>query len=196
MLAVAGYYGWQWYARKQALEAGGIYEQLEKAVKDKNLPVVKDAAGKLLNSYGKTVYGQMAALQASKALLEGNDLKSAKAQLQWVVDQGRDQSYRVIARVRLAGVLMDEGSLDAALQLLGPSSIAALEPLVLDRKADIYVAQGKLAEAKVAYLAAYQLLGERDGLRRWIQQKIEAIGGAVPEKPKAAARLAALERQA
>ncbi len=184
LTAVAAYYGWQWYQRQQAVEAGVFYEQLEKAVKDKNLPVVKEAAGKLLDTYGATVYGQMAGLQAAKALLDGNDAKSAKAQLQWVVDKARDQSYRVIARVRLAGVLLDEGAPDEALKLLTPSPIPALEPLVLDRKADILVAQGKLDEAKVAYLDAYNKLTERDGMRNLIQQKIEAIGGTVPEKPK------------
>jgi len=180
--AIAAWYGWQWYIRNQALQAGVVYEQFEKAVKEKNIPLVKETTGKLIESFGSTAYGQMAGLQAAKALLEGNDAKSAKAQLEWVANNAKDQSYRVIARVRLAGILLDEGALDEALKLLNPSIVPALEPLVLDRKADVLVAQNKLEEAKTTYLQAYNKLNERDAMRNLIRAKLESIGGTVPEK--------------
>ncbi|MBX7229784.1 MAG: tetratricopeptide repeat protein [Burkholderiaceae bacterium] len=179
--ALAAWYGWQWYERSQALQAGVIYEQLEQAIKEKNLSAIKDSAGKLLESYGSTAYGQMAGLQAAKSLLEGNDAKSAKAQLQWVAAHAKDESYRIIARVRLAGILLDEGALEEALKLLNPSPLPVLEPLVLDRKADVLVAQNKLEEAKSVYLQAYNKLNERDAMRNLIRAKLESIGGTVPE---------------
>jgi len=51
---------------------------------------------------------------------------------------------------------------------------------VADRKGDILVAQNKLAEARTAYLAAYDATDKRNPGRQLIQLKLEAIGGSVP----------------
>jgi predicted negative regulator of RcsB-dependent stress response len=180
LAGVAAYMGWQYWQRKQAAEAGVVYEALEKAIRDKNVAAGKDAAGKLVSEYGKTVYGQMAALQAARLFVENKDLNSAKAQLQWVIDKGRDESYKTVARVRLAGLLLDEKQFDAALALLAPPKIDKLAPLVSDRRGDVLAAQGKLEEARAAYLDAWNKLEERDPLRGLIQQKLEGVGGEVP----------------
>src|SRR5471032_749785 len=51
---------------------------------------------------------------------------------------------------------------------------------VADRKGDILVAQNKLAEARTAYLAAYEATDKKNPGRQLIQLKLEAIGGSVP----------------
>jgi predicted negative regulator of RcsB-dependent stress response len=48
------------------------------------------------------------------------------------------------------------------------------------------LAQGKAAEARTAYQAAYKAMGERVDYRRLIEAKMTALG-AVPEAPGAAA---------
>jgi predicted negative regulator of RcsB-dependent stress response len=183
LAAAAAFFGWQTYTAKQAVAAGEYYEAQERAIKANNLAAVKDSTGKILESYGSTVYGQMAALRAAKFLMENKDPASGKAQLQWVADKGRDESYRIVARVRLAGVLLDEKAYDEALKLLTPPSIDKFAPLVLDRKGDVLVAQGKTEEAKAAFLEAYKKLTDRDVLRTVVQAKLEFLGGAVPETP-------------
>ncbi|MGL4576506.1 MAG: YfgM family protein [Burkholderiaceae bacterium] len=180
--AIAAYYGWQWYQRREAVAAGAIYEQLEKAVTEKNLATVKDAAGQILEKYSGTAYAQMAALKAAKAMFDNKDVAGAKAQLQWAADKSRDESYRIIARVRLAGLLLDEKKYDEALALLGPAKIDKLAPLVNDRRGDVLTAQGKRDEAKAAYLDAYKGMEDTDPMRPLVQQKLEALGGAVPEQ--------------
>jgi len=57
--------------------------------------------------FGGTAYAQMSALAAAKSAFEAGDLKNAKAQLQWVVEHGSAE-YKEIAKIRLAGVLLDE----------------------------------------------------------------------------------------
>jgi predicted negative regulator of RcsB-dependent stress response len=59
----------------------------------------------------------MSALVAAKVLYEAGDLAGAKTQLQWAIDHGGDD-YAPLARVRMAGVLLDEKAYDQGLALL------------------------------------------------------------------------------
>jgi predicted negative regulator of RcsB-dependent stress response len=185
--AIAAYYGWQWYQRREALTAGAIYEQLEKAVVDKNMASVKEAVGQILEKHSSTAYAQMAALKAAKAMFDNKDVPGAKAQLAWAAEKSRDQGYRVIAKVRLAGLLLDEKKYDEALVQLTVPAEPKLAALVQDRRGDVFAAQGKRDEAKAAYLEAYKVMEEADPARNLVQQKLEALGGAVPETVKPAA---------
>ena len=118
LAAFAAWQGWNWYQRKQAVEAAAVYEDLLKAVESKDAARIKPAAAKLVDSYGRTVYAPLAALAAAKAAHDANDGATAKAQLKWVSEQSGHGEFAAIARVRLAGVLLDEKAYDEALQVL------------------------------------------------------------------------------
>ena len=60
----------------------------------------------------------MAALARAKAAFPTGELAAAKTQLQWVIDNAREDEIRDVARLRLAGVLLDEKKYDEALKLL------------------------------------------------------------------------------
>jgi predicted negative regulator of RcsB-dependent stress response len=130
------------------------------------------------SKFGKTVYAEMSALAAAKAAFDANDLKSAKAQLQWVMDHGKDEEYKAIARLRLAGILLDEKSYDEGLKLLSGEFPARFAGMVADRKGDLLVAQNKIAEARAAYKLALEKTEPNDPGRQLIQVKLDAIGGA------------------
>jgi predicted negative regulator of RcsB-dependent stress response len=112
-------------------------------------------------------------------------MKSAKAQLQWAVDHGADE-FKAIAKVRLAGVLLDEKAYDDALKALAGEVPSQFVAAVADRKGDILVAQNKLAEARAAYQAALDATDKKSPGRQLIQLKFEAIGGTVPADKGAA----------
>jgi predicted negative regulator of RcsB-dependent stress response len=118
----------------------------------------------------------MAALVAAKSAFEANDLKSAKAQLQWAVDHGADE-FKAVAKVRLAGVLLDEKAYDEALKVLAGDVPAQFAGAVADRKGDVLAAQNKLTEARAAYKAALDATDKKNPGRQLIQMKLEAIGG-------------------
>jgi predicted negative regulator of RcsB-dependent stress response len=121
-------------------------------------------------------------LAAAKSAFDANDLKTAKAQLQWVISKGNDAAYKALARIRLAGVLLDEKSYDEGLKLLAEDFPPSFAPLAADRKGDILVAQNKKAEARAAYQSALEKMDQRNPGRQLIQLKLDALGGA----PKAA----------
>ena len=114
----AGYNFWNSHQRSQAAEASGAVRPAGRGRRrPTTTPRSQRIAGDIESKYGSTAYAQMAALAAAKAAFDANDLKTAKAQLQWAIDHGNDE-YKSIARLRLSGVLLDEKAYDQALALL------------------------------------------------------------------------------
>jgi predicted negative regulator of RcsB-dependent stress response len=190
LLAYAGYNFWQSRQRSQTVEASALYDGLQTVLAAGDNAKVQRIAGDLKQKYESTIYAPMAGLAAAKTAFEANDLKTAKTQLQWVAENGNDE-YRAIAKLRLAGVLLDEKSYDAALKLVNEQFPAQFAALAADRKGDVLVAQNKIAEARQAYVAALAAMHKDNPGRQLVQIKLESIGGTVPEakdaKPAAAA---------
>jgi predicted negative regulator of RcsB-dependent stress response len=182
----AGYNFWNSHKRTKSAEAAALYDQLAESAQSNDNAKVQRMAGDIESKFDGTAYAQMAALVAAKTAFDANDLKTAKAQLQWAADHGNDE-YKSIARLRLSGVLLDEKAYDQALALLNGDILPQFAAEVADRKGDVLVAQNKLAEARTAYEAALAKMDKRNPGRQIVQIKLEAIGGTVPAEAKAAA---------
>lgn len=180
----AGYNYWKTHQRGKSVEASALYDELQAAVQANDNAKVQRVAGDIRGKYESTAYAQMAALGAAKTAFDANDLKTAKAQLQWVADHGNDE-YQSVAKLRLAGVLLDEKAHDEALKVLGGKFLPAFSAEVSDRKGDVLVAQNKLAEAREAYVQALAAMGTNSPARQLVQVKLEAIGGTAPLDKKA-----------
>lgn len=178
MLAIAGWRGWGWWQQKQAVEASVVYDELRDAVERRDVGKVKQAAGELFEKYGGTVYGSMGALIAARAYHDAGDLRAAKAPLQWAVDNARDAEHRMLARLRLAGVLLDEQAYDEGLKVLAVSDAGAFAGAFADRRGDLLLAQGKRDEARAAWRDALARLEGGAALRALVQMKLDALGGA------------------
>ncbi|MES2740561.1 MAG: tetratricopeptide repeat protein [Pseudomonadota bacterium] len=185
LLAYSGWAYWNYHQRSQASQASELYEQLQTAAVAKDNAKVQRAAADLASKFSATAYAPMGALAAAKSAFEANDLKGAKAQLQWVAAHGNDE-YKAIANLRLAGVLLDEKAYDEALKALAGVNLPQFAAAAADRKGDILVAQNKLADARAAYLAALAATDKKNPGRQLIELKLEAIGGTVPETRAAA----------
>lgn len=173
----AAWSGWNIYQSKQAAQASQLYDELTKAMVAKDNAKVQRAATDMEDKFGGTTYAHMAALMAAKSAFDANDMKTSKAQLQWVINKGNDDEYKALAKIRLAGILLDEKSYDEGLTLLAEDYPASFAALVADRKGDILVAQNKLAEARTAYETALEKMDTRNPGRQLIQLKLDAIGG-------------------
>lgn len=176
--AYAAWSGWNYYQRSQSAQAGQLYDEITRAVAAKDTARVLRGAADMREKFGRTAYAEMAALTAAKAAFDANDLNGAKAQLQWVVDSGRDEEYRALARIRLAGVLLDEKAYDEGLKVLSADVPAAFSGALADRRGDLLMAQNKVAEARAAYQEALQKSDAKSPGRQLIQLKLDAIGGA------------------
>jgi predicted negative regulator of RcsB-dependent stress response len=177
-LAAAAVSGWRYYKGTQAQKASQLYATLENAVRSNDAKQVTDVAGQLIDKYGSTAYAPMAALAAAKADFDAGDLASAAARLEWAAEHARDEETRAIARVRLAGVRLDEKKHDEALRLLEQPHPESFAGLYADLRGDVLVAQGKAAEAKEAYKLALQKLPEQSTYRLVVQVKLDGLGSA------------------
>ena len=177
-IGFAGWQGWQWYRASQAAEAGSLYDALSRGVQSGDAKAVRDAAGSLIESYPGTLYASMGALAAARFHFDRNDLKSAKAQLQWVVDSSPHEDFRDLARLRLAAVLLDEKQYDEALKLLEAPHAAAYDAHYAALRGDVLVAKNQPAEARAAYQLALEKSGRQDGaFHDSVRMRLEALGG-------------------
>jgi predicted negative regulator of RcsB-dependent stress response len=193
IIALGSYAAWAFYRNhqvKQGGEASAMFENLQKQVAANDKAKVTKLTADLQSQYSGTIYAPMSALVAAKAAFDANDLKTAKAQLQFAADKGTDE-VKAVAKLRLAGVQLDEKAFDEALKTLAGEFPAQFVAQVADRKGDILAAQNKLTEARAAYLEAYKAMDEKNPGRSLVQVKLEAIGGEVPKAAPAAADKAA-----
>lgn len=177
LAAYAGWTGWNYYQRSQSAQAGQLYEELQKAVAAKDNAKVQRAASDMTAKFAGSAYAQMGALAAAKSAFDANDLKAAKAQLQWVADKGTDE-YKAIAKIRMAGILLDEKAFEEGLKVLAGDFPQQFAGAVADRKGDILVAQAKIEAARAAYKLALDKTHEKNPARQLIQLKLDALGGA------------------
>lgn len=174
---LTAYTGWRFYQRGQGAQASTIYSELVKAAGAKDNKKVRDLAGALIAQYPRTEYASLGMLLSAKAQFDAGDLKTAQVQLGWVVDNAANDEVRAMARVRLAGVLLDQKAYDDALKVLAAKAPAEFAGMFDDARGDVLVAKGAKAEARAAYKSALENLGRVDGAtRELIQLKLDALG--------------------
>jgi predicted negative regulator of RcsB-dependent stress response len=177
-LAFAGWQGWRWYRANQASHAAAHFDTLARAAQAGDAKALRDAAGTLIESYPRTLYASMAALVSARFYFDRSDLKAAKAQLQWVVENSPSDDFRDIARLRLAAILLDEKAHDEALKLLEAKHAPAYDSQYAALRGDALVAKNQPAEARAAYqLALEKAAKEQSAFRESVRMRLEALGG-------------------
>lgn len=177
-LGAAGYQGWRYYRQQQALQAVTLYGQMESAERANEKKKAGDIAAQIIDRHAGTQYAAMAALAGAKIAFESGDLALAKTRLQWVIERAKEEEMRDVARLRLAGVLLDEKNYAEALKLVEIKPAQAFSGLYADMKGDILVAQGKTAEARSAYRQALENGDAKSSHHQLVQLKLDALGEA------------------
>ena len=185
VLGIAGTQGWKYYQQQQALQAETLFESIKKVAKEtattKEWKKLSDAATAIAEKHPSTFYATEAQLMAAKAAFDAGDLAVARKHLEWAADKGRDL-HQSVAKIRLAGVMLDEKKYDDALKTLEAIKDAGFAAQVADLKGDVYAAQGRRDEARAAYEVAVEKADQRNPLKTTSQAKLDAFGGAT-EKP-------------
>jgi predicted negative regulator of RcsB-dependent stress response len=184
--AFAAWNGWQWYQRDQAVKAGAMFDELDRAARAGDAERAGRVFADLSARYPGTAYAQQGGLLAARTQFDKGQADAAKASLTWVADNAVEEEMRTVARLRLAALQAEAKQYDEALKTLAAATTPGFEGLVQDRRGDILLAQGKADEARSAYQAAYQAIGERVDYRRLVEAKLTALGAA-PEAPASGA---------
>jgi predicted negative regulator of RcsB-dependent stress response len=175
-----GWLGWKGYQTHRANQAMGYFEALEDASRQggpDSVVRIKAAAGTLRSDYPNTGYAARGVLVAATALAAQNDPAAAREQLQWLAGQNQHVALEPLARLRLAGLLLDQKEYEPALaQLKNPPQ--PFSALYADRRGDILAAQGKKDEARLQWQQALLEFGTANPLSQVVQLKLDALSGA------------------
>jgi predicted negative regulator of RcsB-dependent stress response len=188
-LALAGFAawnGWQWWQRDQASKAAAIYDELDRIAATGDVERSTRVFSDLRERYPRTLQAQQAALLAAKVQAEKGQADAALVTLGWLADNAGEDELRVIARLRAAGLLLDQKKFDEALKQLDAAQQGKpreFDALIADRRGDVLAAQGKRAEAVAAYQVAYKALDAKVEYRNLLDAKLTALGAAPAEKP-------------
>jgi len=180
----AAFNGWNWWQREQGTKASAMVDALVQAAEAGDAERTGRVLTDLKDRYGRTAQAQQGALLAARVQLDKQQPDAALATLAWVADNASDAEYRSIARLRAAGILLDKKLHDEALKQLDAAKSPNFAALVADRRGDVLSAQGKAADARAAYEAAYKAMAPTLDYRRLVEAKLTALGAA-PAAPVA-----------
>jgi predicted negative regulator of RcsB-dependent stress response len=183
-LALAGFAawnGWQWWQREQGVKAAALYDELDRIAASGDAEKTGRAFDDLKERFPRTLQSQQAALLAAKVQAEKGQADAALATLAWLADNAGEDEMRTVARLRAAGLLLDQKKYDEALKQLDAAQQGKpreFDALIADRRGDVLAAQGKSAEAVTAYQAAYKAMDAKVEYRNLIDAKLTALGAA------------------
>ncbi|MES2101225.1 MAG: tetratricopeptide repeat protein [Pseudomonadota bacterium] len=182
----AAWNGWSWYQREQAGKSSAMFDQLDKAAQAGDVDQASRVFADMKERYPRTAFTEQGGLTAAKVQVEKGKADAALETLAWVGANAAEPEYQTVAKLRAAGILLDQKKYDDALKQLDGAIAPDFAALVADRRGDVLLAQGKKDDAKAAYTKAWQAMDPTVGYRRLIDAKLIALGAAPTEAAKVA----------
>lgn len=182
----AAWNGWNWWQRDQAVKSGSMFDQLDKAAQAGDADQAGRVFADMKEHFPRTAFTEQGGLLAAKVQFEKGKADAALETLAWVSANATEVEYQTMARLRAAGILLDQKKYDEALKQLDAATAPNFVALVADRRGDVLLAQGKKDDAKAAYTKAWQTMDAAVDYRRLIDAKLTALGAAPSDAAKPA----------
>ena len=185
VIAFGGLFGfkqWQSWQVNNRQQASAEFEIMGELLAAEQMDAAMANFQVLQDDYPKSPYTSMAALKFAQARIEVNQPDLAIGLYEFVMENGYPKAITVVARERLARVLLDQGEPGQALTVLeGVVDITGFESRYAEVRGDIHFDQGRMAEAEAAYLEALELLEDGAGDRGKLVMKLESMVAEIPE---------------
>jgi predicted negative regulator of RcsB-dependent stress response len=172
----AAWNGYQYWQRSQSAQAAAMLDEVIRVIQTNEPDKVERAFNDMKERFPSAIQTHQAGLVAAKSLVDAKQADKAKAVLSWMAEKPTDAGYAAIARLRLAALLLESQSYDAALKQVDAVQDPAFSALAADRRGDILMAQGNRPQALAQYQKAYQAFPERTEYRRLVEVKLNALG--------------------
>jgi predicted negative regulator of RcsB-dependent stress response len=186
VIAFGGLFGfkqWQGWQENSRQQAAVEFEVMTDLLSAGQLDAAMANFQALKDDYSKSPYTSMAALQFARARIAANQADLAVGLYEYVMENGYPKAMQVVARERLARVLLDQGDSNAALAVLdGATEITGYESRYAEVRGDIHFELGSHEEARTAYLEALELLEPGAGDRSHLEMKLESLGADNPDQ--------------
>ncbi|MBU3725458.1 MAG: tetratricopeptide repeat protein [Burkholderiaceae bacterium] len=182
LIAATAFNGWNWWQNRQAVNAAQALTAMEGALAEQSLDKARAAYKALATDYSGSTQAALGGLQIAKALAAAGELAEARTVLAQVADKGAEE-FAWMARIRMAGVMLDENNAKGALEALSGKPPKPFAPLVDDRKGDAHAALGNKQDARSAWKAAAEGLPAQSPSRELILRKLQTIDSFAGAKP-------------
>lgn len=179
--ALFGFKQFQVWQVSKSRQASAEYETLVELLSAQQLDAAVANFETLKSEFANSAYTPLAALHMARARIEAGQPDLAEGLLRQAMEQGRPQPVAVIARERLARLLLDRGDADAAMNLLDTADTdVGFEARFAELRGDIEKARGNADAAIEHYQLALEMQETGVGYRPLLEMKLEALGGTVP----------------
>ncbi len=186
------FFGARWWqdSRQATAEAAseiydGIIQQIalvqDSGIDDATLAAMESSYDTLRNGFSDNIYARFGALLLASVYVEQENFSQAEAELQWVLDnqelgfmKSAEQEVFLIARVRLARVLIAQDRAQEALNLLSEVEPGTMAATYAEVQGDAYAQLGQAEQARAAYERAINL---GPGNAGFIDLKMRGLGG-------------------
>lgn len=185
------FFGTRWWqdSRQATAEAAsevydGIIQQLapvqDSGLDDETLAAMESSYDLLRNDFPDSIYARFGALLLASVYVGQENYSQAQVELQWVMDnqelgfmKSAEQEVFLIARVRLARVLLAQERAQEALNLLAEVDPGTMAATYAEVQGDAYAQLGQVEQARAAYERAINL---GPGNAGFIDLKMRGLG--------------------
>ena len=153
-LGIAILAGWNYYQGSKLdaqLEGSVLYESLADHVVSGSLEAAEEVADQLATDYAETSYAAQAQMAMARMYMDKNRDADAADALSGVIDSDADEEVKLVARARLARVLLYQGKPQEVVDLLEGQSSEAFAAIYNELLGDAYHELGRIEDARIAY---------------------------------------------
>jgi predicted negative regulator of RcsB-dependent stress response len=173
-IGAASFSGWNWWQNRQAVQASEALFALEGALAQQDMEKARVAYRAITEGYGSSAQAALAGLQMAKIHAASGELDKAREALDLVVKKSPEE-FSWVAKIRLAGFLLDENNPQAALETLSGKPPKEFSPLVNDRRGDVYAALGRNDEARAAWKSAADEFSAQSPSKELVLRKLRTL---------------------
>ena len=153
-LGIALLAGWNYYqgSRLDAqLEGSALYESLTNHVVAGDLDEAEAVADELVTDYAATSYAAQAQLAMARLYMDKNRDQDAADALSSILESNAEEEVKLLARARLARVLLYQGKPQEVVDLLADQESSAFAAIFNELLGDAYRELNQIEDAQAAY---------------------------------------------
>lgn len=162
LAAVLGWKGWEQQQATHADNASIIYQNLLDSVvgaigpeqDDAKLATANHLSDQLKADYEGTAYANYAALIMARVAVDQKELSKAITELDWALANQPTESMFILATMRKARLIADQGDVDKAVALVDGLPVGGYIVSLSELKGDLYLSKGEVDKARSAYQIA------------------------------------------